>query len=140
MYDVIPEAYPPSSDKSGSRPPGIPAWLSRWVKSYLLACGVRDAPATHYVIRVVATDAPPDPRSLVIQIHSALAGHGMHVTAPPALPALLPAELPGPMPRHELSPVWSTPKASEFVPSPANAGLAWGGLVAFLTGIFDRGP
>jgi hypothetical protein len=64
----------------------------------------------------------------------------MHVTAPPTLPALLPAELPGAMPRHELSPVWSTPEPSKLIPSGVRAGMACGGFVALLTGIFGHGP
>ncbi|MQA65902.1 MAG: hypothetical protein GEU76_08365 [Alphaproteobacteria bacterium] len=92
------------------------------------------------MIGAVAAAAPTDPRSLVIQIHSALARHGVHVTAAPMLPALLPAELPGAMPRHELSSTWSTPESSKFIPSGVNVGTAWGGFVALLTGIFDHGP
>ncbi|MGE0650467.1 MAG: hypothetical protein AB7P12_01780 [Alphaproteobacteria bacterium] len=139
MYDVVPEAYHPSSDKIGVRPPGIPAWLSQWVKSYLRACGVRDDAVTLYVIGMISTDASTDPRSLVIQIHSALARHGTHLRAPPTFPALLPAELPGAMPCSELSPAWSTPKDSEIVPSRAKPGPAWGSMVVFLMGIFGRG-
>jgi hypothetical protein len=147
MYDVVHEAYPPSPDEVGARAPGArrrraarpPAWLSQWVQSYLRACGVHDRAATQFVIDVIAAAPPPDPRSLVIQIHSALARHGVHVAAPSALPALLPAELPGAMPRHELPPVWSTPEQPANISSPGNVGLACGGLLALLMAIFDHG-
>jgi hypothetical protein len=140
MYDVAHDAYLPSSDEADVRTPGAPAWLSRWVKSYLRACGVRDHAATQFVIGVVADDAPTDPRSLVIRIHSALAHHGTHVAAPPMLPALLPAELPGAMPSHALSPVWSTSEPSKITSSPAKVGMAGGAFVVLLMGIFDHGP